>query len=187
MGLFHLWRQIILRAGCVDCVPRDRDVVAGADVGTISCVLSERGDPAPDALDYRDCFVAALLAMTEGLRVRPTPSRIGCGFPRDPCKLTEMRTLTTSRLILRPLTLHDAPALQAGFPRWEIVRYLDSVGPAGHIQKMVRLTYIRDVALPGMQRGREWYMVDPAADGAGAIDRGDLPAGQTGRQSWLLA
>lgn len=33
-------------------------------------------------------------------------------------------TLTAPRLILRPLELSDAPAVQAVFPRWEIVRFL---------------------------------------------------------------
>jgi RimJ/RimL family protein N-acetyltransferase len=67
-----------------------------------------------------------------------------------------MRTLTTLRLILRPLTLQDAPALQAGFPKWEIVRYLDAVVPWPYPDDGA-LTYIRDVALPGMQRDQEWY------------------------------
>jgi ribosomal-protein-alanine N-acetyltransferase len=67
-----------------------------------------------------------------------------------------MRILTTPRLILRPLALHDAPALQAGFPKWEIVRYLDAVVPWPYPEDGA-LTYIRDVALPGMQRCREWY------------------------------
>jgi [ribosomal protein S5]-alanine N-acetyltransferase len=67
-----------------------------------------------------------------------------------------MRILTTPRLILRPLTLEDAPALQAGFPKWEVVRYLDAVVPWPYPDDGA-LTYIRDVALPGMQRGEEWY------------------------------
>jgi ribosomal-protein-alanine N-acetyltransferase len=67
-----------------------------------------------------------------------------------------MRILTTPRLILRPLTLDDAPALQAGFPKWEIVRYLDGVVPWPYPEDGA-LTYIRDVALAGMRRGQEWY------------------------------
>jgi RimJ/RimL family protein N-acetyltransferase len=67
-----------------------------------------------------------------------------------------MRTLTTPRLILRPLALEDAPALQASFPKWEIVRYLDGVVPWPYPADGA-LTYIRDVVLPGMRRGAEWY------------------------------
>jgi [ribosomal protein S5]-alanine N-acetyltransferase len=67
-----------------------------------------------------------------------------------------MRILKTPRLVLRPLALEDAPALQAGFPKWEVVRYLDSVVPWPYPDDGA-LTYIRDVALPGMQRGEEWY------------------------------
>jgi len=37
--------------------------------------------------------------------------------------------LETERLILRPLRLEDAPAIQRRFPRWEIVRYLNAQVP----------------------------------------------------------
>jgi|ERR1700677_3271505 ribosomal-protein-alanine N-acetyltransferase len=67
-----------------------------------------------------------------------------------------MPNLMTPRLILRPLAMADAPALQAGFPKWEVVRYLDGVVPWPY-PKDGALTYIRDVALPGMDRGEEWY------------------------------
>lgn len=67
-----------------------------------------------------------------------------------------MRSLMTSRLILRPLERADAPAVQAGFPRWEIVRYLDAVVPWPYPPDGA-LTYIRDLCLPGMQRGEEWH------------------------------
>ncbi len=77
-----------------------------------------------------------------------------------------MRILTTPRLILHPLEIADAPAIQAKFPRWEIVRYLDAVVPWPYPPDGA-LRYIRDLALPGMQRGEEWYWsirpkVDPA-------------------------
>jgi RimJ/RimL family protein N-acetyltransferase len=64
-------------------------------------------------------------------------------------------TLTTPRLILRPLELADAEAVQALFPHWEIVRFLGHVPwpyPAGGA-----LGFIRDKALPGMQNGTEWH------------------------------
>jgi RimJ/RimL family protein N-acetyltransferase len=38
-------------------------------------------------------------------------------------------TLETARLILRPVSLDDAPQVQAIFPQWEIVRYLANQVP----------------------------------------------------------
>jgi ribosomal-protein-alanine N-acetyltransferase len=67
-----------------------------------------------------------------------------------------MRSLTTSRLILRPLKIDDAPAVQAGFPRWDVVQYLDAVVPWPYPPDGA-LTYILDLCLPGMQRGEEWH------------------------------
>ena len=64
--------------------------------------------------------------------------------------------LDTPRLCLRALTLGDAPAVQAQFPRWEVVRLLASRVPWPYPDDGA-LTYIRDVALPGMQRGEEWH------------------------------
>ncbi|PTT94866.1 GNAT family N-acetyltransferase, partial [Pseudomonas sp. HMWF005] len=38
-------------------------------------------------------------------------------------------TLYTERLILRPLQLEDAEAVQRQFPHWEVVRYLNVAVP----------------------------------------------------------
>jgi RimJ/RimL family protein N-acetyltransferase len=67
-----------------------------------------------------------------------------------------MRSLMTSRLILRPLEVADAPAVQAAFPCWEVVRYLDAVVPWPYPPDGA-LTYINELCLPGMQRGEEWH------------------------------
>jgi RimJ/RimL family protein N-acetyltransferase len=64
--------------------------------------------------------------------------------------------LTTPRLILRPLEIADVPAVQAGFPRWEVVRFLDAVVPWPYPPDGA-LTYIGGLVLPGMQRGEEWH------------------------------
>ena len=64
-------------------------------------------------------------------------------------------TLTTPRLILRPLELADADAVQALFPHWEIVRYLGHVPwpyPADGA-----LCFIRDKVLPSVEQGNEWH------------------------------
>jgi RimJ/RimL family protein N-acetyltransferase len=67
-----------------------------------------------------------------------------------------MPTLNTPRLILTPLQLGDAPAIQQLFPHWEVVRYLDSRVPWPYPQDGA-LAYVRDVALPAMAEGREWH------------------------------
>tara|TARA_R110002012_G_scaffold1802_11_gene8711 strand:+ start:1647 stop:2219 length:573 start_codon:yes stop_codon:yes gene_type:complete len=63
--------------------------------------------------------------------------------------------LETERLILRPLELADAPAIQRLFPQWEIVKYLTNHVPWPYPPDGA-LTYIRDVALPAMRKGSEW-------------------------------
>ncbi|HEY0183965.1 MAG TPA: GNAT family N-acetyltransferase [Rhodopila sp.] len=68
----------------------------------------------------------------------------------------EMEVLTTKRLILRPLTIDDAPAVQATFPRWEIVRFLDALVPWPYPPDGA-LRYIGGLALPGIARGEEWH------------------------------
>ena len=62
----------------------------------------------------------------------------------------------TGRLLLKPIALDDAEQIQALFPRWEIVKYLNAkvpwpYPPDGAFQ------YIRNAALPAMERGDEWH------------------------------
>lgn len=70
--------------------------------------------------------------------------------------MPSLPTLTTRRLILRPLELADAPAIQALFPQWEIVRYLASRVPWPYPEDGA-LRFMRDVSLPAMAEGREWH------------------------------
>ena len=65
-------------------------------------------------------------------------------------------TLTTARLLLRPLGLPDAPAIQALFPRWEIVRHLASQVPWPYPADGA-LAYLRDIVLPAMADGAAWH------------------------------
>jgi len=65
-------------------------------------------------------------------------------------------SLETARLILKPLELADAEQIQILFPHWEIVRHMSSVIPWPYPPDGA-LTYIRDVALPGVARGEEWH------------------------------
>lgn len=74
------------------------------------------------------------------------------------CKLSVLTLapeLKTSRLLLHSLELTDADQIQALFPHWEILRYLANIvlwpyPPDG------ALTYIRDIALPAMERQELW-------------------------------
>jgi len=62
----------------------------------------------------------------------------------------------TRRLLLRPLALADAPQIQATFPHWEIVRFLQNRVPWPYPPDGA-LFYIREIGLPGMKSGREWH------------------------------
>jgi ribosomal-protein-alanine N-acetyltransferase len=67
-----------------------------------------------------------------------------------------MPVLMTKRVILRPLEISDVPAVQAGFAKWDVVRFLDGVVPWPYPPDGA-LTYIGKLALPGIQRGEEWH------------------------------
>src|ERR1039458_3849792 len=62
----------------------------------------------------------------------------------------------TERLILRPQEVADAEQIQELFPQWEIVRYLMNRVPWPYPPDGA-LCYIRDVALPQMERGEAWH------------------------------
>jgi RimJ/RimL family protein N-acetyltransferase len=64
--------------------------------------------------------------------------------------------LETRRLLLRPLSLADASAVQERFPRWEIVQFLSSVVPWPYPDDGA-LSFIRDIALPAMARETAWH------------------------------
>jgi [ribosomal protein S5]-alanine N-acetyltransferase len=73
-------------------------------------------------------------------------------------------TLETRRLILRPLTLDDAPAAQRLFPHWEIVRFLGPRVPWPYPDDG-SLAFFRDVALPAVERGEQWIWAITLKDG----------------------
>ena len=64
--------------------------------------------------------------------------------------------LETKRLILRPLEISDADQIQQIFPQWEIVKYLQSKVPWPYPADGA-ITYIRDMAIPAMERGESWH------------------------------
>jgi ribosomal-protein-alanine N-acetyltransferase len=65
-------------------------------------------------------------------------------------------TITTSRLVLRPLELTDVDAIQQLFPRWEIVQLLSNQIPWPYPADGA-LTFIRDMVLPAMGQGTGWH------------------------------
>jgi len=73
-----------------------------------------------------------------------------------PSKMTSISPLETRRLILQPLALEDAEQIQLIFPHWEVVRYLADSVPWPYPDDGA-LTYIRDSALPGIERGEQWH------------------------------
>lgn len=73
-------------------------------------------------------------------------------------------TLETPRLILRPLALDDAPAIQAIFPQWEIVRFLAAKVPWPYPDDGA-FQYLKEIALPAMRDGKEWqWSIRPRTD-----------------------
>ncbi|MCD9568417.1 GNAT family N-acetyltransferase [Pseudomonas protegens] len=64
--------------------------------------------------------------------------------------------LCTERLLLRPLELADADAIQQLFPQWEVVRYLNALVPWPYPADGA-LSFLRDMALPAMARGTQWH------------------------------
>jgi len=64
--------------------------------------------------------------------------------------------LETRRLVLHPLELADAEQVQVLFPNWEIVQYLTRRVPWPYPSNGAE-TFYREVALPAIERGDEWY------------------------------
>jgi RimJ/RimL family protein N-acetyltransferase len=65
-------------------------------------------------------------------------------------------SLETPRLVLWPIELADAPQIQAVFPQWEIVKYLNRKVPWPFPANGAE-TFVREMALPAMVRGDGWF------------------------------
>jgi RimJ/RimL family protein N-acetyltransferase len=93
--------------------------------------------------------------------------------------------LETPRLILRPVKFTDAQQVQALFPHWEIVKYLDKIVPWPYPPGGVE-TFYRSVVMPGMERGKYWYwtlrLKTAPEEIIGAIN---LQTGNANRGFWL--
>lgn len=99
--------------------------------------------------------------------------------------------ITTDRLVLRPLSLQDAPAIQKYFPHWEIVRHLSAKAIKWPYPPDGAEKFLRNIALPAMARGEDWYVGitrkdDPAREVIGVVHlRRDTATGNRG--IWLAA
>ena len=65
-------------------------------------------------------------------------------------------TLTTERLLLKPLVAADAVQIQQRYPRWEIVRYMVASVPWPYPENGAE-NYVNNVALPDMAKGIAWF------------------------------
>ena len=70
--------------------------------------------------------------------------------------MADYPTLYTERLILKPLELADAEAIQQQFAHWEVVCYLNARVPWPYPEDGA-LHYLQDIALPAIARGEEWH------------------------------
>jgi [ribosomal protein S5]-alanine N-acetyltransferase len=75
-------------------------------------------------------------------------------------------TLHTERLLLRPIALTDAPALQHHFAHWEIIRFLSADVPWPYPDDGVE-QFLNSVLLPGIDAGDRmaWVLVPKGGDG----------------------
>lgn len=63
--------------------------------------------------------------------------------------------LETPRLVLRSMEFADLPQVQAIFPQWEIVKYLNASVPWPYPADGAEV-FFRELALPARERGEEW-------------------------------
>ena len=77
-------------------------------------------------------------------------------------------TLETARLLLRPIEFVDAAQIQAIFPQWEIVKYLANKIPWPYPPDGA-YRFLRDIALPAIERGDEWIWTIRRKEEPGAI------------------
>jgi RimJ/RimL family protein N-acetyltransferase len=96
-------------------------------------------------------------------------------------------TLETERLILRPLALSDAPAIQKRFPQWALVQWLHEGIPWPYPEDGALTNTIE--SLETRARGEKFYWVlVPKAGPDEAIGRIDLWPNEAGRDMrgfWL--
>jgi len=94
--------------------------------------------------------------------------------------------LQTERLLLLPLSLDDAPAIQAVFPQWEVVRQMNAAIPWPYPADGAE-TFLREVALPQVERGEGWnWSIRPRDEPARLIGLITLVKSETDNRGFWL-
>jgi ribosomal-protein-alanine N-acetyltransferase len=95
--------------------------------------------------------------------------------------------LETERLILRPVTLEDAPAIQKYFNNWNVIQYLNTVVPWPYPQTGA-IDWLNWI-LPQMERGEmcEWGILlkEKPDETIGAVTVKEKKDGNIQRDFWL--
>lgn len=95
-------------------------------------------------------------------------------------------TLETARLILRPVGMADAPAVQRLFPQWDVVRYLDAGVPWPYPDNGAE-RHLRDLVLPRTERGEGWcWAIRPKSAPQPLIGLVDLRLGEDDNRGFWL-
>src|SRR5579872_1796337 len=99
--------------------------------------------------------------------------------------MTMVPELETKRLRLKALALTDAEQVQKLFPHWQVVRHLAKGIPWPFPEDGV-FQFYKNVALPAIERGDEWYwtlrLKTEAEQIIGAIS---LTRGEVNRGFWI--
>ena len=101
-------------------------------------------------------------------------------------RLPHTPVLETARLVLRPVRMDDAPACQAKFPHWEVVRYLAGKVPWPYPDDGAE-THLR-ISIGEMERGEKfhWAITLKGADEMiGRIDLWPSDGSREQRGFWL--
>ena len=97
-------------------------------------------------------------------------------------------TLTTDRLILRPVRQSDSPAIQRHFGRWEIIQHLSAQVPWPYPEDGAEV-FLREVVLPAMAAGTTmvWVLVprEGPDEAIGLIEYRCDPTESDDRGFWL--
>lgn len=97
--------------------------------------------------------------------------------------------LKTARLILRPVTREDAPAIQRHFAHWDIIKNLSCRVPWPYPEDGA-ISFITHTLLPGMENGDTfaWAITLKGGDGAaiGLIEF-NREAGEAGNRGFWIA
>jgi RimJ/RimL family protein N-acetyltransferase len=94
--------------------------------------------------------------------------------------------LETARLILRPVEMADAPAIQRIFAQWEVVKHLNAGVPWPYPEDGAE-AFFRDVTFPAIARGECWaWSIFPKAEPDRLIGRIDLGINEEANRGFWL-